>query len=199
MKYSKIILVGYRLTGKSTIGKLLAEKLNFTLYNIDEEIIKKAKKPVSQITQNGSNFGLFRKYELDVLKELVKKENIVISAGGGLGVNNFTFAGRKTYGSINRDVIKRERNMLSVLLSTEEAILEKRLLEHYEEKGSEGISMLTRNKEIETEELITKFFNLYESRKEDYKKMGDLKLDNSYPENTQELLQTIIDKFNDRQ
>ena len=79
----KIVLLGYMGSGKSTIGKLLAERVNYNFIDLDDEIEKLENKKVSQIfDENGVIY--FRKLENEVLKALLKPEkNIILSLGGG--------------------------------------------------------------------------------------------------------------------
>ena len=77
-----IVLVGMPGCGKSTIGKILAEKLGKIFVDADDEIAKKANMTISDIfaTQGEEHF---RKIETEVLAELGQKSNLVIATGGG--------------------------------------------------------------------------------------------------------------------
>ena len=79
----KIILVGYMGVGKSTIGEILAEKLNFTHLDLDKWIENHEKLSVTEIfNQKGEIY--FRKVEHQEFKKLVESnENLIISTGGG--------------------------------------------------------------------------------------------------------------------
>ena len=77
-----IVLIGYRGTGKSTVGKILAERLGRELVSTDAEIIKRARLPVPDIVQR---FGWdhFRDLESEVCRDLAGKDGLIIDAGGG--------------------------------------------------------------------------------------------------------------------
>jgi shikimate kinase len=79
----KIILVGYMGSGKSTIGKLLADKINFSSYDLDSRIEKDENLSISEIfEQKGELY--FRKLERQVFESILdKNQNIVLSLGGG--------------------------------------------------------------------------------------------------------------------
>ena len=77
-----IVLVGMPGCGKSTIGKMLAEKLGKTFVDADDEIIKKANMTIADIFTTQGEEG-FRKIETEVLAELGQKSNLVIATGGG--------------------------------------------------------------------------------------------------------------------
>lgn len=79
----RIFIVGYMLSGKSTIGKRLAKLLNYTFIDTDKEIESYYKLSVSDIFKKyGEN--VFRILERRVLETLKEKDNIVVSTGGGL-------------------------------------------------------------------------------------------------------------------
>lgn len=78
-----ISLIGYMGSGKSHISKLLSQKINFKLIDLDQQIILKHQKKISEIfAERGEIF--FRKEEKLVLEEVLElNENIVLSLGGG--------------------------------------------------------------------------------------------------------------------
>lgn len=77
-----IVLIGYRGTGKSTVGKLLAARLGRELVSTDAEIIKRAKRTIPEIvTQEGWEY--FRNLESDICRELASRDKLVIDTGGG--------------------------------------------------------------------------------------------------------------------
>ena len=77
-----IVLIGMPGCGKSTIGALLAEKLNRTFVDADEEIIRLAGKPIPDVfAQDGEE--VFRHWETMALENLGKQSALVIATGGG--------------------------------------------------------------------------------------------------------------------
>lgn len=82
-KAKNIILIGFMGTGKSSIGKLLAQKLKWNFVDTDSLIGKSAGMTISEIfTKNGE--PKFRDMETNVLQKVLFKENQVISTGGGI-------------------------------------------------------------------------------------------------------------------
>jgi len=77
-----IILIGMPGSGKSSLSKLLAERLNRPLYEADEEIVKAAGCTIPEIFAREGEEG-FRRRETEVLRELGKHSGAVISTGGG--------------------------------------------------------------------------------------------------------------------
>ena len=87
MKSKKnIVFLGMMGSGKSSIGKLISKKLKLDFFDIDENIEKNLKMKISKIfNEKGENF--FRKYEEKLTLDILKKDNIVISLGGGAFLN----------------------------------------------------------------------------------------------------------------
>ncbi len=78
-----IVLIGYRGTGKSTVAKILGQRLGHTVMSIDEEIVNKAGQSIPQIVEQ---FGWdhFRALETQMCRTLESQNNLVIDTGGGL-------------------------------------------------------------------------------------------------------------------
>ena len=82
LQMENIILVGMPGCGKSTVGKLLAEKLGRDFVDADSEITTTAGITIPEIFARSSEEG-FRQIETQVLSELGKKSGLVIATGGG--------------------------------------------------------------------------------------------------------------------
>lgn len=77
-----VVLVGMRGSGKTEVGKSLATILKRPFIDIDQEITKFIKKPISEfVNQNG--WSAFRAIEKKITANVAKKRNAVISCGGG--------------------------------------------------------------------------------------------------------------------
>jgi len=81
-RMENIVLVGMPGCGKTTIGRLLAEKLNRPLIDTDAEIEAAAGKSISKIFQAEGEDG-FRQREIAVLQKYGKESGQIISTGGG--------------------------------------------------------------------------------------------------------------------
>lgn len=83
IKKTKIILTGFMGTGKTTVGKLLADQLHYGFIDTDELIETRNNRSISEIFQE---FGeeAFRKIERDIVKEVAELDGVVISTGGRL-------------------------------------------------------------------------------------------------------------------
>lgn len=78
-----IVLIGYRGTGKSVVGELLAARLRMPCIGMDAEIVKKAGMSIPEIVDK---FGWpkFRDMESEKARELAGLDNIIIDTGGGV-------------------------------------------------------------------------------------------------------------------
>ena len=166
--YNKIniTLCGMMGSGKSIIGKKLANKINFNFVDTDNLIEEKVGKSITEIfTENGESY--FRKIEEKIIINILKKKNYVISLGGGSIINN----------NIRR-IIK--NNSYNIYLNVNIDILVKRLI-------SSKKRPLIKNKDI-NDTLI----NLFNKRKKFYQK-ADLILNNE--NNINQTIINIIKKL----
>ena len=105
-------LIGMMGSGKSSVGKLLANKLQFSIIDIDKEIEKNEKLSIKEIfEEKGENY--FREIESKYL--LRKRNSAVVSCGGGIILNKK-----------NREFLR--TNGYTIYLKSSIPTLEKRLL-----------------------------------------------------------------------
>jgi shikimate kinase len=78
-----LVLIGYRGTGKSSVGKILAERLGRTLVSTDAEVISRAQLTIPEIV---TRFGWdhFRDLESLICRDLAGKDSLIIDTGGGV-------------------------------------------------------------------------------------------------------------------
>jgi len=77
-----VVLIGYRGTGKSTVGKILAARLNRILLSTDTEIVKLAGQAIPEIVEQ-HGWEYFRDLESKVCQESAGRNGLVIDTGGG--------------------------------------------------------------------------------------------------------------------
>lgn len=79
---NNIYLIGFMASGKSTLGRQLAEKLDYRFVDLDEEIEKKHGLSVSGIFEKYGE-SRFRNWESEALQEVALRKSCVVSTGGG--------------------------------------------------------------------------------------------------------------------
>jgi shikimate kinase len=109
---TNIALIGFMGTGKTAVGRLLAEKLNKKFLEQDSLIEQKAGKSIPEIFRQNGEIS-FRELEIAATKEIAREQNAVIACGGGVVLNK-----------INIDRLK-ESSVVVYLTASPEAILER--------------------------------------------------------------------------
>jgi shikimate kinase len=80
---ANIYLIGYRCTGKSSVGRLLADRLGLHFIDTDELIVKRTGVSIAgYVAQNG--WMAFRRQETAVLVETADTSGRVVATGGGI-------------------------------------------------------------------------------------------------------------------
>ena len=77
-----VVLIGYRGTGKSTVGKLLAPRLGFRYVGLDDEIVRRAGRPIPDIVA-AEGWESFRDLEAEVVRDTSLQDRCVLDTGGG--------------------------------------------------------------------------------------------------------------------
>ena len=77
-----VVLIGYRGTGKSTVGKVVAARLGCELLSTDAEIVKSAGQTIPQIVEQ-HGWEYFRDLETKMCQGLTGKDGLVLDTGGG--------------------------------------------------------------------------------------------------------------------
>ncbi len=86
MKDKEIILLGFMGSGKSEVGRRLAQELGIPFVDMDEEIEKREGRTIGEIfKREGEDY--FRRKEGEILKEIICGERKVVSTGGGVVIN----------------------------------------------------------------------------------------------------------------
>src|SRR4051794_32097932 len=80
----RIFLIGFMGTGKSTVGALLAERMNVPLFELDDVIVKNSGFPNVREIFAARGEPFFRSLETAALRELVASESGIVSTGGGI-------------------------------------------------------------------------------------------------------------------
>lgn len=85
-QHSNIILVGFMGTGKSSAGRLIAERLSMDFIDMDDEIVRREGCSIPDIFRDRGE-PAFRELERALVIELANRINLVISTGGGIVLN----------------------------------------------------------------------------------------------------------------
>ena len=165
-----LTLTGMMGVGKSTIGKILAKKLNYNFIDLDNLIEEKEGTSVNIIfKQKGENY--FRKIENDIALLELKRKNSVISLGGGAFINNtIRKCSKKTSTSFWLDVpiyklIKRLRdNKQRPLLFNKNKSLSDAVKKIYFERKKiyNEADFRIKCNSLKSEQIVRKILNLYE-------------------------------------
>ena len=94
-----IVLIGMMGCGKTTLGSLLAEKLERKLVDTDALIVEREGRSINEMFAADGE-GYFRERELDVSKELGQMQNLIIACGGGLPMQGTCMAALKQNGTV---------------------------------------------------------------------------------------------------
>ncbi|MBI2430553.1 MAG: shikimate dehydrogenase, partial [Candidatus Levybacteria bacterium] len=78
-----IVLIGMRGSGKTTVAKMLSKKLKKEIIETDDLIAQKAGMAIADVVKN-HGWEYFRDLESEVIADVSKKDNIIISCGGGV-------------------------------------------------------------------------------------------------------------------
>ncbi|MEO6033631.1 MAG: shikimate kinase [Verrucomicrobiota bacterium] len=85
-KIQNIALIGFMGTGKTSVGRLVADLLRFGFLDTDELIEKRVGKSINRLFEEDGE-AAFREQERRVIEQLVSETRMVISTGGGVGAN----------------------------------------------------------------------------------------------------------------
>jgi len=77
-----VTLIGYRATGKTTLARLLAERLGWDWIDGDVEVERVAGKTIAELFAEDGE-PVFRDIEAQVVADLTSRDRLVIAAGGG--------------------------------------------------------------------------------------------------------------------
>ena len=83
---TNVALIGFMGTGKTAVGRVLAEKLKKQFVELDTLIERRAGNTITEIFRDEGEIA-FREMEIAVVKEISKKGNQVIACGGGVVLN----------------------------------------------------------------------------------------------------------------
>jgi shikimate kinase len=92
-------LIGFMGTGKSSVGRLVADMLRFTFLDTDDVIAARAGKSIREIFEQQSE-AAFRDWERKIVEELSRRSKTIIATGGGLPASEANLASLKTHSAV---------------------------------------------------------------------------------------------------
>jgi shikimate kinase len=117
-----IILVGPMGSGKSAVGRLLAQRLGLTLVDSDAEIEARTGVDISYIFEREGEAG-FRVREAEVIDEITQRAGLLVATGGGAVLDPHTRERLRDRGcvvylrtSVDQQLARTRRNSLRPLL-----------------------------------------------------------------------------------
>ncbi len=87
LSITSVFLIGYRCTGKSTVGKILAHRLKWRFADTDKMIINEQGRTIDAIVKQ-QGWVVFRSMEADMIKLVCDNTNQVVATGGGAVLDN---------------------------------------------------------------------------------------------------------------
>jgi shikimate kinase len=94
-----LILIGYRGTGKSVVGRIVAQRLKMDYVGMDARIVERAGISIPEIVERHGWPG-FRDLESELAAELARQDNLVVDTGGGVIERSENIAALKASGRI---------------------------------------------------------------------------------------------------
>jgi shikimate dehydrogenase len=151
----KIILTGFMGSGKTTIGRLLAEHLGVSFVDLDDEIQRICGCAISEIfARDGED--AFRKIETDVYREYLKRPgSLIIATGGGL-------------------IVREENRRLTEEFSALNVFLDAPIELLWERIKTDRSRPLAGTEDEPEDERFMKVARLFEARLPEYQEHGDV-------------------------
>ena len=151
---TSIALIGFMGTGKTVVGKVLAERSGKEFLELDALIEQKAGKTIPEIFQQEGEVA-FRELEIEATGEVSRRKNVVIACGGGIVLNK-----------INIDRLKKE-SLIVYLTALPRVILKRTASDE-----SERPLLKADNRALAVNELLR-------FRKPFYERAADITIDTS--------------------
>ena len=153
-----ITLIGLPGCGKTTVGNLLSDKLNYKFIDMDYYIEENQGKTIIELFKNGEDY--FRNIETETCRELGEKEKTIISSGGGVVKK-----------AINIEYLKKNSIVVFIDRPVENILGENHTVYDLGDIEVEKRPLLANGKEV--------LYKLYDERYELYKNYCDYRVENT--------------------
>jgi shikimate kinase len=94
-----LFLIGYRCSGKTTIGKSIAMTIDWSFVDSDRWVINACGKTIKDIIDT-EGWEAFRRMERSTLKQICTKDRQVVATGGGVVLDKANIQAMKTCGMV---------------------------------------------------------------------------------------------------
>jgi len=163
-----IVLLGYRCTGKSSVGIKIAERFHMDFFDTDHLIVEQSHMSIRELVNKGG-WSLFRKKERDVIRKIAAIVGSVIATGGG------AFEDPE-----NSERLK--RNSLFIWLHADAETVIQRM---ESDQGS-----IDQRPSLSTDDLHTEVINTMGKREPVYRRIADFTIDTSIKS-----IESIVDEI----
>jgi len=110
-----LFLIGYRCTGKTTVGRYLAEELGWAFVDTDSLLVEQQRMNITEIV-GAHGWEKFRKLEREILKTVCISQRQVVASGGGIVLDD-------------RNVVRMRQNGKTIWLRAKHATIKARMLQ----------------------------------------------------------------------
>lgn len=169
-----LFLIGYRCTGKTTIGKSIAMTIDWSFVDSDILVIKECGKSIKDIVGT-EGWKAFRRMERSTLKQICTKDRQVVATGGGVVLDKANIKAMKTSGMV-------------IWLGATAETIQKRMLQD-KNSGNFRPALTDKGRMEEIEDMLLKRNPYYESASDFSIHTDDVPVS--------EITQIIIEKLNE--
>ena len=169
-----LFLIGYRCTGKTTIGKAIAAAIEWSFVDADTLLVRECGKPIKEIVDT-EGWDAFRRMERSTLKQICTADRQIVATGGGVVLDKANIKAMKTSGMV-------------IWLGATAETIQKRMLQD-KNTGNFRPALTDKGRMNEIEDLLLKRNPYYESASDFSIQTDDVPVS--------EITQTIIEKLNE--
>ena len=169
-----LFLIGYRCTGKTTIGKAIAAAIEWSFVDADTLLVRECGKPIKDIVDT-EGWDAFRRMERSTLKQICTADRQIVATGGGVVLDKANIKAMKTSGMV-------------IWLGATAETIQKRMLQD-KNTGNFRPALTDKGRMEEIEDLLLKRNPYYESASDFSIQTDDVPVS--------KITQTIIEKLNE--
>ena len=167
-----VVITGFMCSGKTSVGKKLAEKLNFDFLDTDDLVENKVGMRITEIFEKYGE-PYFRELEAQIIKEVSEKNKLVISTGGGVVLREENVNNLRKNGVIINLVAKPEtiyerlkkQPGIRPLLNKPNPLEEIKKLLEYRERYYKNCDFRIETDNLSVEEIVEKILNFLKTKK----------------------------------